>query len=436
MDAEIIKTIDDELHQIFDSCKGVDEEMLMKNAMALVKPPHTTTIRINSLQISSESAIEQIRLGIQTREQIDFNVRAHHQFPDLILVSSTNANKAKNAVPFNRRAIVSVECGQSVLRGASVYAPGVIAIEMMIGGAEEDPDNISVWVDLEGKCTRGLTKRYTGQVLFVGNGRILMKRDELFRQSSTPVCGVAIEMHQSMPSFEKLDYSLFYPQNLPSYLTVKELDVRPGLRVLDMCASPGGKTTHIATEMKNSGLLVCLDKSAKKITTLRTTLDTWGVTCAHVLVADATRFKLDNLPAAQSNQTILFDRILLDPPCSGFGQRPMLQVKSASNSRGVDYSTYQKRLAENAARLLAPGGILVYSTCSMALKENESVVQHLLQTTNLRLLPPLYPAYGSDGISPVGSMVRRFWPSGPEDTIGFFYARFTKPLDNQKEFSS
>lgn len=249
------------------------------------------------------------------------------------------------------------------------------------------------------------------------------------------------QVTQPMPSFDTLTSSIFYPQNLPSYLAVKELDVQPGMMALDMCASPGGKSTHIATELGNHGLLICTDKNEHKVALLRRNLQRWGVTCAQALVADATHFIL---PSEIPNG---FDRILLDPPCSGVGQRPWLKDKFNQHQPTVDYSSYQKRLARRAAQLLAPGGILVYSTCTMAVEENEAVVQDLLNNTNLILVPPTFDTFGSPGIVLVSEnvshdrailptfpchLVRRFWPNGPDDTIAFFYAKFTKPVSQDQ----
>ena len=165
-----------------------------------------------------------------------------------------------------------------------------------------------------------------------------------------------------------------YLQNEASWLPVVLLDPKPGMAVLDMCAAPGGKTSHIGALMENSGHLVTNDNSRPRLMKLQQNLSRLHVTAEYVL-HDATRLsrKLD----AQ-----LFDAILLDAPCSGEGlinlDRPKT-LESWSVAHIKRLSTLQKQLIREAWQLLKPGGRLVYSTCTMAPEEDESVVNYLLK---------------------------------------------------------
>lgn len=247
-----------------------------------------------------------------------------------------------------------------------------------------------------------------------------------------------------MPSFDALPRDLFYPQNLPSFLAVEELDVGPGMTVLDMCASPGGKASHIGAKLQNTGLLLAIDRNASKVARLKRTLAELGVACARVYVGDSTRLcsadsrvrpsDLDGelVPLAPAS----FDRILLDPPCSGLGQRPQLAAPSAEQILHPSIAAYQRRLLRSAAGLLKPGGILVYSTCTLTLAENERNVVYATKELSLDLLEATsqggsfgLPADDPDGLPAHNGhsrRVRRFWPSGADDTIGFFFARLGK----------
>lgn len=122
---------------------------------------------------------------------------------------------------------------------------------------------------------------------------------------------------------------------------------------------------------------------------------------------------------------------MLDPPCSALGLRPKLHV-DVSLSQLKAFATYQKRLIRTAVALLKPGGVLTYSTCTINTMENEGMVRHVLDTyPELRLEGIDFPV-GSPGLAAAGlddqerHRVRRFDPTGDDDTIGFFLAKFRK----------
>lgn len=165
-------------------------------------------------------------------------------------------------------------------------------------------------------------------------------------------------------------------QNAASWLPVLALDPRPGERILDVCAAPGGKTAHIAAITRNRAHITANDNSRSRLTKLRANLDRLGVTGVEITLFDATQ--LSHKLAGR-----VFDRILLDAPCSGEG---LMQL-----DRDRDLATWsvaqikrlqqlQKRLITQAWRLLRPGGTLVYSTCTMAPEENEAVVNYILRS--------------------------------------------------------
>ncbi len=165
-----------------------------------------------------------------------------------------------------------------------------------------------------------------------------------------------------------------YLQNEASWLPVVLLDPKPGMAVLDMCAAPGGKTSHIGALIENKGRLVTNDNSRPRLMKLQQNLSRLHVTADYIL-HDATRLsrKLD---------TQVFDAILLDAPCSGEGliniTRPKT-LESWSVAHVKRLSTLQKQLIREAWQLLKPGGRLVYSTCTMAPEEDEAVVNYLLK---------------------------------------------------------
>lgn len=166
-----------------------------------------------------------------------------------------------------------------------------------------------------------------------------------------------------------------YIQNAASWLPVLALDVQPNDSVLDVCAAPGGKTSHIAALGGNYVSITANDNSRPRLAKLRSNLTRLGVENVEYTLFDATLL-------AKKFDGTQFDKILLDAPCSGEG---MMTIDNAK-----DFATWsvahikrlqqlQKRILTQAWQLLKPGGTLVYSTCTMAPEENEAVIDYLLR---------------------------------------------------------
>lgn len=168
-----------------------------------------------------------------------------------------------------------------------------------------------------------------------------------------------------------LDAGAGYIQDPATVLACDLLDVQPGQTVLDACAAPGGKTAYLAQVMRNEGKLVATDSLKSRRDRLQGNLDRLGVTCAQVVPCD---WKVAHPELG------MFDRILLDLPCSNTGVlRRRLDLRwRLSPEVFPAMATLQEQLARNALRQLRPGGRAVYSTCSIEEEENEQVVERLL----------------------------------------------------------
>jgi 16S rRNA (cytosine967-C5)-methyltransferase len=163
----------------------------------------------------------------------------------------------------------------------------------------------------------------------------------------------------------------FMPQSRAAMLVAHALDPQPGDRVLDLCAAPGGKTTHIAALMQATGELVAVERHPGRARALERTAARMGAVNVTVHRADAGHPSTDGRA---------FDRVLLDPPCSGLGtvqSRPDLRWR-ATPAALTDLIRQQARLLSAAASALAPGGTLVYSTCTISPAENERQIDSLL----------------------------------------------------------
>ena len=201
------------------------------------------------------------------------------------------------------------------------------------------------------------------------------------------------------------------------------LDSRPGEEVLDLCASPGSKTTHISQIMENRGLIIANEPSLSRVTPLRSNCERLGVLNTAITRYDGRRFP-DHL----------FDRVLVDAPCSSEGMaRKDAEMKDrCSLKRSLDLQVLQKGLLKRAVNLTKPGGVIVYSTCTYAPEENEAIVNHVLddvraEPVSIRGLKgsPGVTEWNGESFSDDLKLCTRYYPHH-NDTGGFFVARLVR----------
>jgi len=162
---------------------------------------------------------------------------------------------------------------------------------------------------------------------------------------------------------------LVFPQSRASQLVARALDPQPGERVLDLCAAPGGKTTHLADLMAGQGEIVAVERHPGRAEALRETCARMHAGIVSVETADATAYEAREP----------FDRVLVDPPCSGLGtlqSRPDLRWR-ASPEQIAELVAVQRLITEAGARALKPGGRLVYSVCTLSRAEEVPAIDGL-----------------------------------------------------------
>ncbi len=165
---------------------------------------------------------------------------------------------------------------------------------------------------------------------------------------------------------------LYYIQEPSAMIPASILPVEKGDKVLDLCAAPGGKATEIAAKLNGTGLLVANDISVSRAMALAKNLQIAGASNA-VVTAETPQHLADNF-------SFFFDKILIDAPCSGEGMfRREPRMTNDWLEKGPDYySEVQKDILSEAYKMLKPGGKMVYSTCTFAVKEDEEVIQWLM----------------------------------------------------------
>ena len=216
-----------------------------------------------------------------------------------------------------------------------------------------------------------------------------------------------------------------YVQEASSMLPPIALDPKPGETILDMCASPGSKSSQIAAMMKNEGILVCNDYKGLRAKPLVINLQRIGATNIVISLMDGQRIKGTE-----------FDKILVDAPCSGTGTiRTSLKTFRLWNENVVKrIAITQRQLIETGFNLLRPGGVMVYSTCTLEPEEDEAVVSHLLNKyPNAKTLPLDIPIKRGEVVTEFEGKkfhegvqnALRIWPQD-NNTEGFFVCKIQK----------
>ena len=199
------------------------------------------------------------------------------------------------------------------------------------------------------------------------------------------------------------EMGLYYIQEPSAMSAAALLAPKPGMRVLDLCAAPGGKSTQLATYLGDSGLLVSNEINTQRSRILSQNIERMGI--KNAIVTNEDSFVL------ASHFPSFFNAIQVDAPCSGEGMFRKLPeaVEQWSTENVAICAERQKEILDNAAVMLKPGGVIVYSTCTFSREENEDVVEHFLESHSDFTLEEM----------------ERFWPH-KVDGEGHFVAKLVR----------
>lgn len=358
---------------------------------ALRSPGKRYFFRANTLKTSVDDLLQ--RLGSR-----GIKVEKHDAIEEAVYTPIEGPFTIKNE---GRKVVVEKFTAESVLQGSHVYAPGIVICRGLRLG-----EQVTIVDDHGQTVANGLARMSENQILTFRKGLAVEVTNSMYRAPS-------------LRETEEFKQGLLYPQSLPAMVTSRVLDPQPGETILDMTCSPGGKLTHICQLTRNKGIVIGVDRNKRKISTTQQTVTRLQCKNVSLIVSDARYLDIDH-------PHITADRCLVDPPCSGLGIVPKL-YEHISQKEIENLAEYQKQFLKVASKIVRPGGIVVYSVCTITTEECENVARFGEEHCGLELEEET-PFLGSPGFRSDfdhAKLTQRFHPHIHGG--GFFIARFIKP---------
>ncbi|MCX8204302.1 MAG: RsmB/NOP family class I SAM-dependent RNA methyltransferase [Candidatus Nezhaarchaeota archaeon] len=361
---------------------------------SLRTPPSKYFLRVNTLLAHPEDLVKWFK-------DAGFEAKPYSiELPEAIYLETEEQDLDEAEAQGLKEVIVDRFTAESVLTGADVYIPGLKRMKNVLKG-----ERVAIKSEDEGLVAIGVANVSSSDLICTRRGLAIKVIKSKFKVPS-------------LRSTEPYRLGLIYPQSLPSMISVRALEVKPGQRLIDLTAAPGGKVSHAYQLMRGEGLIVAVDRSKKKVERLEENLMRMKMSNVRVLQRDSRYLDLE-LPNEY------FDVAMVDPPCSALGVRPRLKIE-LSLSFIKSLAEYQKQFIKVAARLIRKGGRILYSTCTLTIEENESVVNDAEKELGLLVCQHEW-LYGSPSLlhGEQRLYARRFYPH-LHDTPGFFYAILEK----------
>ena len=228
-----------------------------------------------------------------------------------------------------------------------------------------------------------------------------------FPKSCLCLTGGAVE---KLPGFEE---GLFYVQDRAARMSVDLAGLTPGMKVLDACSCPGGKSFAAAMNMYGTGEIIACDIHEKKLPLIEQGAERLGISIVRTECRDARNYEASYCEA--------FDAVIADVPCSGFGvigKKPEIRDKAREEIAALP--AIQREILNNLSRYVRPGGILLYSTCTILREENEAVIEDFLDR-HINYSPAVFAVDGRNA----SNGCYTFYPN-IDGTDGFFVSKLIK----------
>ncbi len=358
----------------------------------LKNPPRRLYMRVVTTRAEREEVLRLLRSD---------NVLAHPDpyTPEAIYVEVEGPFEIQ--CESDKEIIVDDKTASSLLLGANLYRPGVVKTPVF------NPGEKLLVVTRTGIPVACVETIVSSRELY------RMKRGLVAKNISSPYRAPRITETRAYTA------GLIYPQSLPSMATIHALSPKPGELIVDMNASPGGKSSHIIQYTRGKSRLVSIDRNEKKVALLKETLIKLGLDLNNVAIPGDSRYIHIDL-----NLENRADRILIDPPCSNLGVRPVL--KQDKTIRDVENLVeYQKQFLKAAYHVVKKNGIVVYSTCTLTLRENEENIRYAVEELGFTSVELEKPLPYSEVVKYKGIVGYRYSPLS-HDMPGYFIAVLTK----------
>ncbi len=376
--------------QLLSDLRKVYSDKLGEFLSSLSRPPSRYYVRVNLLRTSREEVRRLL-------ESDGVEVYYDELFEEALWIPVRGPVELEEP---KCKVFVDKRTAESVMLGANVYAPGIVKLEKC--------------ADVGRKVGIVSTSGVLVAVGIVSPG---------FREAIRNRRGLVVRTLESLYSVPSLrdtkayKAGMIYEQSLPSMVVTHVLSPRAGMKIVDMCAAPGGKIGHVYELNKGKGVFIAIDHSSRKITRMKQEFARLGYTSINIIRGDS---RYVDLFLGKE----VADYVILDPPCSSIGVIPKIYDKRTID--GIkNYADYQRQFLRSAYDLLKPGGILVYSTCTTTYLENEANIEYAVNVLGYEVLEAT-PIRGSRGVGPLGKYLQRFHPH-IHGTPGYFIAKLQKP---------
>jgi 16S rRNA C967 or C1407 C5-methylase (RsmB/RsmF family) len=369
------------LKKIFQETFGSNFEDVL---LSLTKPPKKYYLRVNTTKISVKELIKRIQ-----EEEIE--VKQDEIIEEAVYIEGYKENGLINHYKY---VVAKLDAAESTAVGADLYRAGVLSIK------NANKDN--------------LVNVVTQDYAIASEGVLVIEPKDLNNiQRGLVVKNIKPKFKlPSIRSLKAFNEGLIYPQTYPSILTVKELEPKENETILDMCAAPGGKLSHIISLTKGKAKIIAVDKSNNKVRKIKETLQTLGLPLPILIKNDAR-----NIGEIFGSE--FADKILLDPSCSDLGLRPRITFNIPERDPKI-YGKYQKSLIRKAYEYLKKEGILVYSVCTISKEETLDVFNYAVEELKME---PLEINYKVGDIK--NNYIEIFNPLN-HDTVGYAIFKLKK----------
>ena len=369
----------------------------LKILQSLTVPSPLYTVRVNTLKINANELISLLK-----KEGLNFKKFQANgiEIPEIIYYDLSP--KKKRIKILKKKIFVDKFTGESISQGANLFRPGIKRYDKF--GEGEVLTVISEFNAFLIPVANVKSIISSNDLSIMGHGLIAKNIESIFS-------GISI---QDLKVFQK---GLIYDQSLPAIITSKILSPKKNDFIIDLCAAPGGKATHLSQLMENKGRILAIDRSNKKLDRIKEHIKRLGIKNIELKKIDST--KLEGYEA---------DKILIDPPCSALGTRKKL-ANFTTKKDVENFARYQKKFIQSAIKNIRPGGTIVYSTCTFTLEENELNIEYMIKKFGCKLVnQPIY--IGSPGIISNSrldmKLCQRFLPT-EHQCQGFFIAKLIAP---------